>query len=187
MNYNAPTFKLSWDRMTWGMTIIITLMLLSASGYLIARGIIQGWETLSIISIGVFTILPLTALFAPIRYIVNSQEIRIYRIGPNVVIPLTVIESVSRLAKEDCRRTIRVFGVGGLFGNWGWFSNKRLGMFKAYIGNTKNLVLITLRPDDKFARKIVLSPNEPDTFCEMVQQAIKNCHPSEHSQADDFV
>jgi hypothetical protein len=54
---------------------------------------------------------------------------------------------------------IRVFGNGGFFSFSGWFRNKALGTYRAYI--TDPSLAVVLRYGDK---TIVLSPSDPDRF-----------------------
>ena len=54
--------------------------------------------------------------------------------------------------------TIRLFGIGGMLGNIGWFKNSQIGIFRAYITDTEKAFLIRL----KEGKPVVISVSEPD-------------------------
>jgi len=67
------------------------------------------------------------------------------------------IEGVSVLPSGSLRGAVRTFGVGGLFGHYGWFYRK--GAFRLYATRTDRLVEVVIE-----GRRIVVSPDEPQRF-----------------------
>lgn len=116
---------------------------------------------------GVLVILILVgALFAPFltypQYIIVTDEgIGIHTLARTRLIPYSNIETIERLDKSCIQGgTIRLFGIGGMLGNIGWFRNNQLGTFRAYITDSNKVFLIRL----KQGKPIAISVSEPDDF-----------------------
>ena len=102
----------------------------------------------------------------PARYEVSDESVRIVRAWPfkSIAIPKAEIRDVRPVTLTW--KTIRSFGVGGLFGTGGWFWNKELGHFLVAMTNGHKLVLISN------GGKFVISPENPDEFIKDVQSRI---------------
>ena len=116
---------------------------------------------------GVLVILILVGgLFAPFltypQYIIVTDEgIGIHTLARTRLIPYSNIETIERLDKSCIQGgTIRLFGIGGMLGNIGWFRNNQLGTFRAYITDSNKVFLIRL----KQGKPIAISVSEPDDF-----------------------
>ena len=116
---------------------------------------------------GVLVILILVGgLFAPFltypQYIIVTDEgIGIHTLARTRLIPYSNIETIERLDKSFMSMsTIRLFGIGGMLGNIGWFRNSQLGTFRAYITDSNKVFLIRL----KQGKPIAISVSEPDDF-----------------------
>lgn len=116
---------------------------------------------------GVLVIIILVgALFAPFltypQYIIVTDEgIGIHTLARTRFIPYSNIETIERLDKSCIQGgTIRLFGIGGMLGNIGWFRNSQLGTFRAYITDSDKVFLIRL----KQGKPIAISVSEPDDF-----------------------
>lgn len=57
------------------------------------------------------------------------------------------------------RRSIRIFGNGGLFGITGIYRNKTLGIYRAYVTDPKQSVVLQMT-----SRVVVISPAYPRAF-----------------------
>ncbi len=68
------------------------------------------------------------------------------------------IKSIEQLNKEKLTRAVRIFGVAGLFGYWGEFSNTKIGSMTWYATRRDNAVLVTTIHN----KKLILTPNEPE-------------------------
>lgn len=81
--------------------------------------------------------------------------------------PITLVEArihrdgliSARFEPEVLQGTIRLFGNGGLFSITGWFRNKSLGVFRAFLTDPNRTVV--LRYSD---RVVVISPEHPEQF-----------------------
>jgi hypothetical protein len=96
----------------------------------------------------------------PTGYELNKAELLIKRPFKPVVIKRTDIAEIVFLTDEQLKWTIRSFGVGGLFGYFGYFYNRQLGSMLWYTSQRKNRILIRLKNEEK----IVISPDDPSLF-----------------------
>jgi hypothetical protein len=99
-------------------------------------------------------------VFRPITYITTDDELIIHRLLLNIHIKKSRIKSVELIDKKKIRGSIRIFGVGGLFGYYGKFVNFELGSMTWYATRRDRTVLI-VTVDNK---KIILTPNNPGSF-----------------------
>ena len=145
------------------LTIASFIIIIASIVYVLFMMIYQHmpiWE-------GVLVILILVgALFAPFltypQYIIVTDEgIGIHTLARTRLIPYSNIETIERLDKSCIQGgTIRLFGIGGMLGNIGWFRNSQLGTFRAYITDSDKVFLIRL----KEGKPIAISVSEPDDF-----------------------
>ena len=145
------------------LTIASFIIIIASIVYVLFMMIYQHmpiWE-------GVLVILILVgALFAPFltypQYIIVTDDgIGIHTLARTRLIPYSNIETIERLDKSFMSMsTIRLFGIGGMLGNIGWFRNSQLGTFRAYITDSDKVFLIRL----KQGKPIAISVSEPDDF-----------------------
>ena len=154
------TYKTSLDNFAKVVTIVTTILF---------AAIIVG--QFSLIkdegrSVPIFTTIILlliyfgTFLFRPISYKLTDDKLIIHRPLSDIKIIRAEIQNVEQLDKEKLSWAFRVFGVGGLFGYWGKFSNTKLGSMTWYATRRNNAVLVTTI----YNKKIILTPNEPEKF-----------------------
>ncbi len=98
-------------------------------------------------------------LYSPYAYEITSSELIILRRFMPVRIALSSITGVRIIAPEEMKFSIRVCGVGGLFGCYGFYYNKTLGKYSLYARNTKGFVLV-----EAGSKKIVLTPDDIEGF-----------------------
>lgn len=104
------------------------------------------------------TILLVAVPFAIRKYGVTANALHVYRLGWKSVISLDQLHDVT-VDPQAMKRSLRVFGNGGLFCFAGLFRNKRLGPYRAYA--TKPELAVVLRFTD---RVVVVTPEMPDKF-----------------------
>ncbi len=107
---------------------------------------------------------PLVALaswaWAPRGLEIDGGELRILRRAWRAAaIPLSEVETVTRLPDRWLLGAVRTFGNGGLFGFYGWYFKK--GPFRLYATRWRGPVEIVAA-----GRRVVVSPDEPDRFVE---------------------
>ena len=154
------TYKTSLDNLAKVVTIVTTILF---------AAIIVG--QFSLIkdegrSVPIFTTIILlliyfgTFSFRPISYKLTDDKLIIHRPLSDIKIIRAEIQNVEQLDKGKLSWAFRVFGVGGLFGYWGKFSNTKLGSMTWYATRRNNAVMVTTI----YNKKIVLTPNEPEKF-----------------------
>ena len=154
------TYKTSLDNLAKVVTIVTTILfaaiivgqfsLIKDEGKAVP---IFTTILLSLIYFGTFS-------FRPISYELTENNLIIYRPLSDIKINRTESKSVEQLDKRKLSWAVRVFGVGGLFGYWGKFSNTKLGSMTWYATRRNNAVLVTTI----YNKKIILTPNEPEKF-----------------------
>ena len=111
------------------------------------------------------TLLPLAIVLGTLPFVILGYdlapgELRVARLGWQNRFTLADVTSVE-INPEALRGSLRLCGSGGLFGFFGWFRNKTLGVYRAYGTDPKRAVVIKLNQ-----RTIVLTPDQPERFVE---------------------
>jgi Bacterial PH domain len=153
-------YKTSLDKLAKITTAIITLLfaaiiiaqilLFKAAG---AKMLTLTCFTLLLIYVGVF-------LCRPINYRLTNDELIIHRSSGDVKIKRIEIKTVQQLDDASLAWSFRVFGVGGLFGYWGRFTNKKMGSMTWYSTRRNKAILI----ETIYNKKIIITPDEPAQF-----------------------
>lgn len=92
-------------------------------------------------------------------YLLTDREIEVQRLGWRTVLPLAGLVAVTGLP-DGLRGSMRLFGNGGLFATSGWFWNRRIGRFRAYVTDPGRAVLLRYRD----GRQVVLTPHDVQHF-----------------------
>ena len=79
-------------------------------------------------------------------------------------IPLSQIESAAPCPPTMAEKPI--FGSGGWFGYWGWFSEPSIGKYFAYYGKASDCFLVTL----KDGKKYILGCDSPKEITDFIKQ-----------------
>ena len=154
------TYKTSLDNLAKVVTIVTTILF---AAIIVGQFLLIKDEGRSV---PIFTTIILlliyfgTFSFRPISYKLTDDKLIIHRPLSDIKIIRAEIEKVEQLDNEKLSWAFRVFGVGGLFGYWGKFSNTKLGSMTWYATRRNNAVLVTTI----YNKKIILTPNEPEKF-----------------------
>ncbi|HTU01014.1 MAG TPA: PH domain-containing protein [Candidatus Sulfotelmatobacter sp.] len=105
-----------------------------------------------------------TYLLAPRGFAILGRELVVERRLHPLRIELSAIRVVGPLPAERIAGAVRLGGSGGLFGYFGWYSNRRLGAFRMYASRRSGLVLVETETE-----AFVLSPGNPDAFTEALR------------------
>lgn len=81
-------------------------------------------------------------------------------------IPLKGLKAI-RAEPEAMRGSLRLCGNGGLFSFTGWFHNKGLGLYRAFVTHTRRTVVLCLA-----TRTLVVSPADPEAFVRDVEASL---------------
>lgn len=158
-------FKAPWDRTLLIISIFTTLVTLGAALMLASGRQLPSFISLPSLGLAPFFVLliPLGALPFIIRgYAITQDGILIKRLWWNTVLPFSEIRSaeVEPLALSTSFRTC---GNGGLFSFTGYYWNKQLGHFHAYVTDLNRTVVVHMKN-----RTAVLSPDDPEAFARSV-------------------
>jgi hypothetical protein len=108
-------------------------------------------------------LLPLVILFGctlcTIRgYSISSDSILVHRLMWSTALPRAGLQS-AQVEPEAMRGSLRTFGNGGAFSFTGFYYNKRLGSYRAFVTDPRRAVVL------RYAnRRVVLSPAAPQDF-----------------------
>ncbi len=99
-----------------------------------------------------------TALFTIRGYAITSDAILVHRLRWSTSLPRAGLES-ARFEPDAMRGSIRTFGNGGTFSFSGFYYNKRLGSYRAFVTDPRRAVVLRYA-----SRRIVVSPDAPENF-----------------------
>jgi hypothetical protein len=148
----------------WGTSLILVSVLVTV----ICLGVFAGslWASCAVRQLHPFrwgALLPLALLFGMFPFIIRGYTITrdailVHRLLWDTKLPRAGLESAS--AEPDAmRRSLRTFGNGGGFSITGWYYNKRLGAYRAFVTDPRRAVVL------RYAnRRVVLSPDAPEDF-----------------------
>ncbi len=155
-------YSCSLDKVAKGVTIGVAILftLIIASQFLL----LNDKSILAPIAISTLLIAVFISIYAfsPVQYVLTPEALIIHRPFSDVHISKETLTSVQIVDKETMKWTIRTFGVGGLFGYYGKFANRKLGSMTFYATRRTNFVLLITSD----GRKIILTPDEPQSFME---------------------
>lgn len=130
-------------------TMTVSTILLAFLCYMGYRSINKDDEFAMWLYFGVTVFFCLMALlFAPLSISLSDTDLSIHRSFRIKNIPLTEISSVKLCPPTMAER--RLFGSGGFFGYWGWFSEPSIGRYFAYYGKASDCFLVTLKNGKKY-------------------------------------
>jgi hypothetical protein len=152
-------FSAPWGRSLRRVTAVsvVVLLLLVPAGLV---GVPRQLPLLRFAAAGIPLLALLGALPFMVRgYALTDRVIRVRRLAWDSVLPLAGLVAVTG-EPEGLRRSLRLFGNGGLFAISGWFWNRRWGRFRAYATDPERAVLLRYRN----GAKVVLTPGDVQQF-----------------------
>ena len=105
-------------------------------------------------------------IYMPVSIKVDDKRLSISRPLMSKNIPLSEIRRV-RLSQPTMAEN-RIFGSGGFWGYWGWFSESTVGKYFAYYGKASDCFLVEL----KNGRKYMLGCVDPAEIVEYISDRI---------------
>ena len=158
---NGNTFAAPWGKtLRWVSALSVSL--------LIAVSVSIFWTTtpepVRLAAWLPLLILAVTALFAIRDYTIEPHELLIRRLLWTTRVSLAGLQS-AEFQPNAMRGSLRLCGNGGLFSFTGWYRNRALGNYRAFVTELKNTVVL------KFANKtVVVSPENPERFVAEISQ-----------------
>jgi hypothetical protein len=105
------------------------------------------------------------ALFTIRGYTVTSDAILVHRLFWDSRLPRAGLQS-ARVDPRAMRWSIRTCGNGGFYSITGWYWNKSLGAYRAFVTDPRRAVIV------KFARRtVIVSPESPEEFIRELEAA----------------
>ena len=154
MKNSRTRFRSPWDMLLILMTTGI-LVLLIGLGYALGSPIVIIFN---------WGFILLCAAFGVYGYSIQNGELQIVRLGWSKNIRLRDIRRVDN-KPIAMMGSIRLFGIGGVFGYIGNFKNSTLNHYKAYVTHREKTVLIVTKDD----QQILISPDTPEEFISSIK------------------
>lgn len=150
-------FRAPWDLLLVGMT----------SGVILLFGALSYAMPSLIYIMLLWAIILGCAIFGVYGYSIQDGKVKILRLGWSKDFDFSEIKKVEH-KPNAMLGSIRRFGIGGLFGYIGYFSNSILGKYKAYATHTKKTVLLLVNDE-----QVVISPDNPKEFISVLEEERK--------------
>lgn len=158
-NFRAP-----WSRALIAVSLLTSLGCLIATAFISQKMYPFAAPAITSVTLLLIPLIPLLAApFAITGYSLRGSTLFIRRPFWTTTISLNDLQKATA-APEALKRSWRLCGNGGLFSFTGWFSSPALGVYRAYLTDPKNTVVLYFSN-----RKIVISPHDPTAFCEAVR------------------
>jgi hypothetical protein len=152
-HYGAPWGRsLRWMSLASVAVLLLIMILGAAVG---PRELLLWWIAMVVLPLAV---LVLALPFVVRSYTLNDRELIVHRLGHRTVIPLSALTAVDG-RPDALRGSLRVFGNGGLFSITGWFWNRELGRYRAFVTDPDRAVVLSFAD-----RRVVVSPHDPQAF-----------------------
>lgn len=158
---NGNTFSAPWGKTLRWMSLLSGLLLLGVAAAVFwsvkpvaARP--AAWLPL--------LILFFTVLFTIRAYSIEPRELLIRRLLWTTRVSLDGLQSAESLPNA-MSRSLRLWGNGGMFSFTGWYRNRALGNYRAFVTDLKNTVVLRFKN-----KTIVISPDNPERFLSEISQ-----------------
>lgn len=154
------TFTTSLDKfnkITTSAVLILVVVIIGFAVYLTGQ---SDPEILWITIIPIVLICLITYSFRPNNYTISDDKLLIHRLVGDIEIMRNSIKSVEIIDEVKVLNSIRTFGSGGFFGNFGKFWNSELGKMTWYVTRKDKFVMVIINDENK----IILTPDEPEEF-----------------------
>jgi len=149
-------YKAHWDTALIIVSSLSTAICLGIAFVSFRHGGALLWLGLSLLALVVAC-----ALFAIRGYTVTADDIVVHRLLWTTRLPLAGLQT-AQFEPNAMRWSIRTFGNGGFFSFSGFYRNKLLGAYRAFVTDRHQTVV--LRYD---GRTVVVSPASPEEFAHL--------------------
>jgi hypothetical protein len=146
-------YKAQWDTSLIVVSSLATVTCLGIAFVAFRHGGASWWLGLALLAL-----VGGCALFAIRGYAVTPEAILVHRLLWTTRLPLAGLRS-AQFEPNAMRWSLRTFGNGGFFSFSGFYRNKPLGTYRAFVTDRHQTVV--LRYD---GRTVVVSPASPEEF-----------------------
>jgi hypothetical protein len=144
--------------------VVLTLLVTAIFAFIISGQyslIVNGGRVVPILTTGgCLLVYGLVFAFRPAGYVVTAEEVIVSRLLLDVHLKRVDIRRVVALPAQELAASVRLFGVGGLFGYYGKYANHILGRSTWYATRRDTPVLVETVTNKKY----ILTPNDPIGF-----------------------
>jgi hypothetical protein len=151
---NVKTFEALWGTALVVTSLLATLICFVVAILMLWRG--PGW--INWIAVVLLATICGGALFTIRRFTVTPDAILVHRLFWKTRLPLGGLQS-AEFAPGAMRWSLRMFGNGGLFSFSGFFRNKTLGVYRAFVTDLRRTVVLRFP-----TRTVVVPPSAPEDF-----------------------
>jgi len=161
--FNAQTYRAPWGRsLRWAsvLTVVVCIFVPAIIHRSVPENSPARWAVLLVV-----VILGGAVLFTVRRYTIEPHSLAIQRLLWTTRLSLDGLQSATAKPKA-MRGSIRLCGNGGAFSFTGWFRNRDLGVYRAYVTDLNRTVVLRFTK-----RTVVISPDRPEEFVTEVMAA----------------
>lgn len=150
----------------WGTSLVVMSSLFTISCLCIAfaafkHGVTSFWVWLLLL-----VIVGGHALFTVRGYTVTPDVILVHRLLWATRLPRVGLQS-AQFEPDAMRWSIRTFGIGGFFSFSGFYRNKLLGAYRAFVTDRHQTVVLRYS-----GRTVVVSPSSPEEFAHELASSV---------------
>lgn len=143
----------------WSKSLVILSSLVTALCLALGAGFLANFSgAMAWVAVVPILLLGSSACFAIRGYSLTDDTLFVHRPFWKTRVSLEGLQSV-QLDFDAMRGSIRLLGNGGLFSFSGWFRNKALGTYRAWVTDPRQTVVLRF-----VTKRVVLSPSEPEAF-----------------------
>lgn len=169
MNSSFPKeFAAPWGKSLKGMStfVVVLFTAIAVSDYFILRAAKVEWWLHPATTGGLLAIILICLPFVIRGYVVTDEGILIRRLWWNTALPRDTLVS-AEVVPNAMSKSLRTCGNGGLFSFTGFYWNKQIGHYKAYVNDLNRTVVVRTKK-----RTAVLSPDDPQAFAASVNALV---------------
>lgn len=158
---NTTSYKAPWGKTLRWVSVLATAVLLGVVVTLVVKPAPESVRWLAVLPV---LILPGCALFIIRSYTIGPDALAIRRLFWTTRLPLAGLQSAT-VEPSAMRWSLRLCGNGGLFSITGWYRNRALGNYRAFVTDLTQTVVL------RFPKKtVVVSPENPAAFAAGLSQ-----------------
>ncbi len=148
------SYQAVWGRPLWWTSVLVSVLAFAGAVSLVTNleGSMRLLGLLPPVGFGV------AAFFCIRGYALDGATLLIRRLLWTTRISLSGLESVESVPKA-MSGSLRTFGNGGLYSFTGWYWNRPLGSYRAWVTDLRNTVVLRVG-----GRTLVISPEPPEAF-----------------------
>jgi hypothetical protein len=174
--------KMNYYKAPWGTSLILITLFCSFLFLVAFAGLLHTGDAM-VWLVGWPILLLLATPFFGIRgYTVTQEAILIHRPTWKNQLLLAGLESIE-VTPVAMSWSIRTMGNGGCFSFTGYYRNRKLGRYRAFVTDLKKTVVLRYRNPPRYAKKpffgfgeepkvVVVSPDDPEAFVEDVKKRV---------------